>query len=547
MKISAIARRARLNVLLLSSLLVPATLAAQEMPRVAHQDGRYALMVDGKPYLMLGAQVSNSSGWPEKLQALWPMAALMHVNTLEVPVYWEQLEPSEGKFDDSVVDNVVEQARAHHVRLILLWFATWKNGKMHYAPEWVKSDTKRFPRMITPAGLPIDVLSPNSPANYNADAAAFAHLMAHLRQIDGTQHTVIMMQLENEPGALGAVRDFSAMAQKQFEANVPPELAQALHKPAGNWKTLFGDDADESFAAYATANYIDKVAEAGKKQMALPMYVNNWLKSPRAYPISTIPGVDYPSGGPTYNMLDIWKAAGPHIDVIAPDIHVPGVQGFINVMQQYARPDNALFIPETDGYGATRGNDGQGRLEFLALGAGSFGFSPFGIDRVTLGPDGKLDVERQGLAENNRLLVPSGEVIAKLQYEGKTQTAVEEPGLAQIELPFGDWTALVSFPPAFDSAVPNDGGSPSARLKMGRVLIAPIATDEFLVIGIDAQVSFHRTVHPQTVQTQFLHVQEGHYEGMEWKGGRLWNGDEADSGLFFSSPGAVLHVKLGTY
>jgi len=542
----------RLNALLLSSLLIPATLAAQspaaqEMPRVAHQDGRYALMVDGKPYLMLGAQVSNSSGWPEKLQALWPMAALMHVNTLEVPVYWEQMEPSEGKFDDSVVDNVVEQARAHHVRLILLWFATWKNGKMHYAPEWVKSDTKRFPRMITPAGLPIDVLSPNASANYNADAAAFAHLMAHLRQIDGTQHTVIMMQLENEPGALGTVRDFSAMAQKQFEANVPPELAQALHKPAGNWKTLFGDDADEAFAAYATANYIDKVAEAGKKQMALPMYVNNWLKSPRAYPVSSIPGVDYPSGGPTYNMLDIWKAAGPHIDVIAPDIHVPGVQGFKNVMQQYTRPDNALFIPETDGYGATRGNDGQGRLEFLALGAGSFGFSPFGIDRVALGPDGKLDVERQGLAENNRLLVPSGEVVAQLQFQGKMKTAVEEPGLAQIELTFGDWTALVSFPPAFDSAVPNDGGSPSARLKMGRVLIAPIATDEFLVIGIDAQVSFHRTVHPQTVQTQFLHVQEGHYEGTEWKGGRLWNGDEADSGLFFSSPGAVLHVKLGTY
>jgi len=549
---SRFSRPARLNILLLSSLLMSASLAAQaqsaqEMPRVAHQDGRYALMVDGKPYLMLGAQVSNSSGWPEKLQALWPMADLMHVNTLEVPVYWEQLEPSEGKFDDSVVDDVVQQARAHHVRLILLWFATWKNGKMHYAPEWVKSDTKRFPRMITPAGLPIDVLSPNSPTNYNADAAAFAHLMAHLRQIDGTQHTVIMMQLENEPGALGAVRDFSPMAQKQFEANVPPEIAQALHKPAGNWKTLFGDDADEAFAAYATANYIDKVAEAGKQKMALPMYVNNWLKSPRAYPVSSIPGVDYPSGGPTYNMLDVWKAAGPHIDVIAPDIHVPGVQGFKNVMQQFTRPDNALFIPETDGYGATRGNDGQGRLEFLAIGAGSFGFSPFGIDRIALGPDGKLDVERQGLAENNRLLVPSGEVVAQLQYEGKMKTAVEEPGLAQIELTFGDWIALVSFPPAFDSAVPNDGGSPSARLKMGRVLIAPIATDEFLVIGIDAQVSFHRTVHPQTVQTQFLHVQEGHYEGTNWKGGRLWNGDEADSGLFFSSPGAVLHVKLGTF
>ena len=157
-------------------------------------------------------------------------------------------------------------------------------------------------------------------------------------------------------------------------------------------------------------------------------------------------------------MLDMWKTAGPHIDVIAPDIHVPGIQGYKSVMQQFTRPDNPLFIPETDGYGSTRGNDGTARFEFMALGAGSFGFSPFGIDRVTLGTDGKLDVERQGLAENNRLIVPSEEVLAQLQFEGKLQTAVEEPGLAQIELTFGDWTALVSFPPAYDPAVPTDSG-----------------------------------------------------------------------------------------
>src|ERR1700753_158731 len=205
----------RLAPMLLLAVLPATMLRAQEMPRLVQQDGRYALMVDGKPYFELGAQVGNSSGWPAKLDALWPLATAMHVNTLEVPVYWEQLEPREGQFDDTVVDAVLQQARAHHVRLILLWFGTWKNGKMHYAPEWVKSNPTRFPRMMTQDGKPIDVLSPNAPANLAADAAAFTHFMAHLRKADA-QHSVIMVQVENESGSLGSVRDFSAAAQKQF-------------------------------------------------------------------------------------------------------------------------------------------------------------------------------------------------------------------------------------------------------------------------------------------------------------------------------------------
>ena len=35
---------------------------------------------------------------------------------------------------------------------MLLWFGTWKNTNPSYTPEWVKSDTKRFPRMITRDG-----------------------------------------------------------------------------------------------------------------------------------------------------------------------------------------------------------------------------------------------------------------------------------------------------------------------------------------------------------------------------------------------------------
>ncbi len=533
--------------LLLLAVLPATMLRAQDVPRLVQQDGRYALMVDGKPYFELGAQVGNSSGWPAKLDALWTLAAAMHVNTLEVPVYWEQLEPREGQFDDTVVDAVLQQARAHHTRLILLWFGTWKNGKMHYAPEWVKSNPTRFPRMMTQDGKPIDVLSPNAPANLAADASAFTHLMAHLRKIDNAQHTVIMMQVENESGSLGSVRDFSAAAQKQFDAAVPPYIASALHKPTGTWSQVFGADADEAFAAYSTATYIDQVAADGKKEMPLPMYVNNWLKSPRAFPVTTIPGDDYPSGGPTVNMLDMWKAAAPHIDILAPDIYVAYTEGYKGVMRGFRRPDNPLFIPETNGFGSFLGATGSARNEFLAIGEGTIGFSPFGLDNVTLASDGTPEGESAGFAENNRLLGTMTAALAQLQFDGKIKTAAEEPGLSQIELTFGDWSALVSFPPAYNSGLPTDKLSPSAKLQMGRVLIAPIGPNEFLVAGIDSRVSFRRTPPARGAQTQLLSVEEGRYDGATWKPGRIWNGDETDYGLTFTSPGAVLHVKLGTY
>jgi len=33
----------------------------QPLPKIVQKDGRYGLFVDGAPYLMLGAQVNNSS------------------------------------------------------------------------------------------------------------------------------------------------------------------------------------------------------------------------------------------------------------------------------------------------------------------------------------------------------------------------------------------------------------------------------------------------------------------------------------------------------
>src|ERR1035437_4420660 len=134
--------------------------SAAQMPRVVEKDGRWALLVDGAPYLMLGLQVNNSSAWPALLPEVWPAVDRLHANTVEMPVYWEQLEPTQGKFDFSVVDALLAGARVHKVHLVLLWFGTWKNGAMHYTPEWVKRNPAKYPRVTGQNGAPGDTMSP---------------------------------------------------------------------------------------------------------------------------------------------------------------------------------------------------------------------------------------------------------------------------------------------------------------------------------------------------------------------------------------------------
>jgi beta-galactosidase GanA len=413
-------------------MAAPESALAQDLPRIVEDHGRATLMVDGQPYFILGAQVDNSSGWPERLDAVWPAAELLRLNTLEIPIYWEQMEPKKGAFDFTVVDSILQQGRTHKVRLVLLWFGTWKNGKMHYVPDWVKSDPVTYPRMLSKSGVAIDVLSPNAPANLDADRTAFAALMRHLKQVD-PQHTVIMMQVENESGSLGLVRDFSPLAQKIFDGPVPADLLKALNKKPGNWAQVFGDDADETFAAWSVSRYINAVAEAGKQELPLPMYVNNWLKSPRAYPIVTIPGDDYPSGGPTINMFPVWKAMGPSLDLLAPDIYVPNSERYRLVMKDFHQPGNPLLIPESLGFEPFPGASGYARYLYFALGDGAVGFANFGLDRLRLD---SLNSEMLAVVNGFSLLGSFTPELAQLKFAGKLQTAVEEDGIAQKELAF---------------------------------------------------------------------------------------------------------------
>src|SRR5690349_16584034 len=148
------------NLPLFALLLMAAHLFGQTsvntMPRIITQNGHHALQVDGKPFFILGGQAHNSSAWPGMMPQVWVAAKKMHLNTLEIPIYWEQIEPQPGKFDLSLVDTLLTQARAHKVRLVLLWFATWKNASNHYMPEWMKQDAAKYPNIIGEKGDWID-------------------------------------------------------------------------------------------------------------------------------------------------------------------------------------------------------------------------------------------------------------------------------------------------------------------------------------------------------------------------------------------------------
>ena len=220
--------------LLLAMACVAVPVSAAPLPRIVTKDGRHALMVDGEPFLMLGAQVHNSINYPATLPLVWPTIKALDANTVEVPIAWEQVEPQEGRFDFSFVDELLKQARANDVRLVLLWFGTWKNTGPSYAPEWVKSDTRRFPRMKTAEGKTHYVLSPHGQATLAADKKAFVALMQHLRQNDA-QNTVIMVQPQNEMGSYGLARDHSPEAERLFRGPVPAELVRGLRKQPGTW------------------------------------------------------------------------------------------------------------------------------------------------------------------------------------------------------------------------------------------------------------------------------------------------------------------------
>ena len=133
------------------------------------------------------------------------------------------------------------------------------------------------------------MLSTFSEANAKADAKAFAALMKHIREVDGVNHTILMMQVENEVGILGDSRDRSEIANSAFVAKVPKELIEYLvknkedlvpelkelwgrngFKTSGSWEEVFGkgEQCDEIFMAWHYARYVNYGSPCWKERIS---------------------------------------------------------------------------------------------------------------------------------------------------------------------------------------------------------------------------------------------------------------------------------------
>lgn len=534
--------------------LIPMVMVAQTvaqsiqkpLPQIKQNGMVKQMFVDGKPFIMLSGELHNSSASSiEYMKPIWDKLAAMHLNTVVSTVNWELLEPEEGKFNFDLVDAQILEARKRDIRLVIIWFASWKNGGSNYTPLWVKSNPQRFPvqvrKTVTTGRGSIFIerdrtmpLSPLGEASMVAEAKAFRVLMRHIKEVD-PQHTVIMMQIDNEMGLLGDSRDRSKLADAAWAKPVPVELMNYFtknkatllpemqevwgrngYKTSGTWAEVFGTDewAEEVFMAWFYSRYINKVITDGKSELNIPMYVNAWL-GPQ--PGSVLPG-DWPSGGPVARVMDVWLAGAPANDLLAPDIYV---QDFKGVLAEYSRSGNPIWIPEA--------RDQVGNL-FWALGNHSaLGWAIFGIDDLN---------ENSQVAKAYGVLGRLLPQLADWQASGKVAGVLLTDGEETQVIKLGGYNITITKPRQRGPAA--EAVSAPSTLGMGGVtsssramlddsrpfgLVINTAPDEFLFIGSNFTPAF--SANPQESEKVAIGwMDEGRFENGSWIPGRRLNGDE---------------------
>jgi hypothetical protein len=522
-------------------------------------------IVNGQPFFPLAGQVHNSSAYTAaSLERGWMALAALHANTAEIPVYWEQIEPTEGTFDFRPIDQILAGARARGLKVILLWFGSWKNSLMKYTPAWVKADPQRYWRVQSPSGEALAVLSPLCPATREADQRAFCALLDHLHQTDGDEATVIAVQVENEPGILGSDRDYSREGERAFNSPVPTDLVDILQlaprsqlyafwqqagaQRQGTWPEVFGGAAGELFTAWSLAQFADSLAVAGKARHNLPMYVNAWISNYTW----RLPGLTYPAGGATHSTLDIWRWAAPHIDLIAPDIYHSNARPFSETCADYRRKDNILFIPESPVTSANARNMFYALADHAAIGFGVFGVEDL-LDQA-----GQPRPEARPLLGSYQAAAAALPLIMRHQGTRQIHAIVQEEDQVEQYLDLGDYIGLAVFNLSASGIFCDFRHLEPPPGDRGRGLVVQAGPREFYCVGSGYRLLLRPKGAPFTAQqarqiagpydarlTNYVCVEEGHFEtGERWVADHTRNGDETDYGLWVVPEVGVVRAVL---
>jgi hypothetical protein len=508
---------------------------SQNIPHLQKTGNKTQLIVSQKPFLIRGGELGNSSATSmESMELIWSKLTDMNLNTVLTPIYWELIEPQEGNFDFQLVDDLILKARKENLKLVFLWFGSWKNSMSSHAPEWVKLNQKKYPRVKDDTNKSHEILTPFSENNLQADLNAFKKLMAHIKDFDQKEQTVIMIQVENEIGMLPTARDYHALANAAFQKAVPDELIKYLEKnkqrlvpefleiwkkngfkTKGNWEEVFGKGlhTDEIFMAWYFSKFTNIVAKAGKDAYPIPMFVNAALNAPEKKP------GQYPSAGPLPHIMDVWKAAGNTIDFLAPDFYNPSFKQWNDL---FTRQGDPLFIPEHrfDETAPFKGLYAIGHYEAI-------GFSPFSIESVA-------DAKKEPLGKIYNLVQQLTPVIEANKGQGKIDgVLLDKENNTQI-IKMGNY----EFTFKHDYTLNWSDGAKAEVWPMSSAIIIEIGKDEFYISGSGIVVTFKSL--KGNLNAGILKTDQGKFENEIWRTIRHFNGDQTHQGRH-------LRISVGDY